>query len=234
MDLRQLRYFVSVARERSFSRASVKLGIAQPALSRHIQALEHEIGVGVFVRTPRGVDLTESGKRLYERADYVLRYVAEIKGSINQLATEPSGHFVLGLSPSFAPLVAHRLLQEAKARYPRLTLRIVEGLSVVLFEMLGDTTIDLALATDFGPIPGMQQREIAQDEIVFIGTPDRLSAYGDQDTIELRDIADFPLVLTQGFHQLIGPRLRDELRTGLDCGAITADDFVGTVLHSEP
>ena len=56
----------------------------------------------------------------------------------------------------------------------------------------------------------MTQHEIAQDEIVFIGTPGQLEAYRDQDTIDMRDIAKFPLAITPGFHQLIAARLRDE------------------------
>lgn len=210
MDLKQLRYFASVARERSFSRASVKLGIAQPALSRHIQTLEHEIGVELFVRTPKGVDLTESGCRLMEKADFVLRYVSEIKSGINQLATEPSGEIVLGLSPSFASLVAPRLLDEVKRQYPLVMLRIVEGLSVVLYDWLEEAKVDLALVTDFGSVNGLDRLEIAQDEIVLIGTPERLAGYGDANTIHLRDIVRFPLVLTQGFHQLVAGRLREE------------------------
>lgn len=68
MDLRQLRYFVSVAREGSFSRASEKLHIAQLALSRHIQSLEQKIGTDLLVRTPRDVEVTEAGRALREKA----------------------------------------------------------------------------------------------------------------------------------------------------------------------
>lgn len=210
MDLRQLRYFASVAREGSFSKAAVKLGIAQPALSRHIQVLEYEIGVELFVRTSKGVDLTESGTRLLEKAEFVLRYVSEIKRNINQLSTEPSGEIVLGLSPSFASILAHRLVEEVRRRFPLVTLRIVEGLSVMLYSWLEQSKLDLALVTDFGPVPGIDRIAIAQDEIVFIGTPDTLLDYKDTDTIPAGDITRFPLVSTQGFHQLVAQRLRDE------------------------
>ncbi len=210
MDLRQLRYFASVAREGSFSKASVKLGIAQPALSRHIQVLEYEIGVELLVRTSKGVGLTESGCRLLEKAEFVLGFVSDIKRNINQLATEPSGEIVLGLSPSFASLLAHRLVTEAKQRFPLLTLRIVEGLSVMLYSWLEQGKVDLALVTDFGPVPGIDRTAIAQDEIVFIGTPETLADYKDTETIAAADITRFPLVSTQGFHQLVAQRLRDE------------------------
>lgn len=210
MDLRQLRYFASVAREGSFLKAAGKLNVAQPALSRHIQSLEQEIGVELFIRTPRGVEMTESGRRLMEKADFVLRFVSEIKSGINQLATEPSGEVVLGLSPSFAPLIAHSLLDEAKRRFPLVKLRIVEALSVVLYDWLEQSRVDLALVTDFGQAAGIKTVEIAKDEIVFIGTADKLGDYADGDTMPLADIVRFPLVITQGFHQLLAGRLREE------------------------
>ena len=72
MDLRQLRYFVAVARERNFTRAAELLHIAQPPLSRQIQVLEEELGVALLFRNSRPVRLTEAGRLLYEQAMQVL------------------------------------------------------------------------------------------------------------------------------------------------------------------
>ena len=210
MDLRQLRYFVSVVRERSFSKASEKLHVAQPALSRHIQTLEQELGFELLIRTPRGVETTEAGRLLKEKAEEVLRYVSEIKPSMSQLATEPTGDVILGLSPSLASLLALRIIDETKRRFPQLKVRIVEGLSIVLYEWLDQSRVDLALVTDFGHVPGIARRPIGEDEIVFVGTRAKLRAYAKSGKIPLRDIVKFPLVLTQGFHQLIAPRLTEE------------------------
>jgi LysR family nitrogen assimilation transcriptional regulator len=210
MDLRQLRYFASVAREGSFSRASEKLRIAQPALSRHIQSLEYEIGADLLVRTPRGVEVTEAGRLLKEKAEYVLGYVADIKSSVSQLSAEPSGDVVLGISPTLASTFALRLIVETRQRYPKINLRVVEGLSVMLYDWLQDARIDIALGTDFGPVPGVEHREVGEDEIVFVGVPELLSRYADRKAIPMHDILNFPLVLTQGFSQLITPHLAQE------------------------
>lgn len=68
MELRHLRYFRMVAVERKFTRAAVKLNIAQPPLSRHIRQLEEELGAQLFVRGARPLEMTEAGRLLYEHA----------------------------------------------------------------------------------------------------------------------------------------------------------------------
>lgn len=209
MDLRQLRYFVSIAREGGFSKAAEKLHIAQPALSRHIKSLEYEIGAELLIRTPRGVEMTEAGRSLLEKAEYVLGYVADIKTSVNRLSLEPSGDVSLGISPTLAASFALRLIERVKAEYPLIHLRIVEGLSIVLYEWIDQARIDLALATDFGPFPGVDRNNVAEDEIVFIGTPEMLHQFKKRGVIRLENIVNYPLVLTQGFHQLMAPRLAD-------------------------
>ncbi|MCF8502115.1 MAG: hypothetical protein K9H11_16735, partial [Rhodospirillum sp.] len=104
----------------------------------------------------------------------------------------------------------HRVLRRVKEAFPLVKLHIVEGLSVVLYDWLEESKVDLAVVTDFGPVAGVEQMPIAQDEIVLIGDPDTLAGHATGETIEPRDIAKLPLVLTQGFHQLIAGALWDE------------------------
>ncbi|MBL8469047.1 LysR family transcriptional regulator, partial [Methyloversatilis discipulorum] len=72
MDLRQMRYFLAVAEERNFGRAAERLHMAQPPLTRQIRALEEELDTVLFVRTPRGVDLTDAGLALLEEVPNLL------------------------------------------------------------------------------------------------------------------------------------------------------------------
>src|SRR6201987_1457083 len=72
MELRHLRYFVAIAEERSFTRAAERLWVAQPGLSTQIRRLEAELGVQLFERHARGVDLTDAGELFLERARFVL------------------------------------------------------------------------------------------------------------------------------------------------------------------
>ena len=145
MELRQLRYFVSVVRERSFSKASEKLHIAQPALSRQMQLLEEEFGVELLHRTAKGAHATEAGRRFKGLAEFVLNYIAEIKPTLTQFASEPSGNIVIGLPPSLAFILAPRLVEGTRRRFPLVTLRIIEGFSVFLAEWLEEFRLDLAV-----------------------------------------------------------------------------------------
>jgi LysR family nitrogen assimilation transcriptional regulator len=208
LELRQLRYFVSVARERSFSKASEKLHIAQPALSRQIQLLEEEFGVELLYRTAKGAHTTEAGRRFKEMAEFVLNYITEMKPSLTQFASEPSGNIVLGLPPSLAFMLAPRLVEETQRRFPLITLRIIEGLSVFLAEWLEEFRLDLAVLTDYGPIAGIERHLIAEDDMVFVGTPAKLNKYNK--IIPLKDVEDFPLLITHGFRNVISEHFAAE------------------------
>src|SRR5271155_1905409 len=88
MELRHLRYFVAVGEEQHYGRAARRLRVAQPALSRQIQALEDEIGFKLFERLPRGVKLSAAGKYLLEDARRILQ---EVNGSVVRAARVASG-----------------------------------------------------------------------------------------------------------------------------------------------
>ncbi|MCG7207426.1 LysR family transcriptional regulator [Streptomyces arenae] len=96
MDLRQLRYFVAVAEERHFGRAAERLHIAQPPLSHSIRLLEGELGVTLFHRTTRRVDLTEAGRAYLERVQKILADVDDAAHHTRRVAAGAVGHLTLG------------------------------------------------------------------------------------------------------------------------------------------
>jgi LysR family nitrogen assimilation transcriptional regulator len=205
LELRQLRYFVAVVSERSFSRASERLHISQPALSRQIQMLEDEVGVALLTRSPKGVEVTEAGARLREMAEFVVQYVADIVPKINEFANEPSGTVTLGLSPSLVPLLGSRLPDEIGRRFPLIDLQITEGLSMFLCEWIEQSRLDIAAFTDVGPVKGVKQEKVVNDEIVFVGSPAQLEKH--KNNLTLEDALQFPLIITPGFIQVIRARL---------------------------
>src|SRR5712675_2604855 len=100
MELRHLRYFVHVAEEQHYGRAAERLRIAQPALSRQIQALEEEIGFKVFDRLPRGVKISAAGKSFLEDARRILQQVNEAKIRAARVANGQSGTLRVGFAES--------------------------------------------------------------------------------------------------------------------------------------
>jgi DNA-binding transcriptional LysR family regulator len=107
IELRHLRYFVAVAQEGHITRAAERLGMQQPPLSQQIKALEQEIGVQLFRRKARGVELTEAGRTFLADAMSVLARVDEAVEATRRTAAGKQGRLRIGLPPSgpFHPFV---------------------------------------------------------------------------------------------------------------------------------
>lgn len=203
MDLKQLRYFVSVVTNRSITKASEKLYIAQPALSRQIQLLEEEFGVQLLIRGPRGVELTQSGRRFKEKADVILSLAADMKSSLTMDSVEVSGHIVVGIPPSLVTLLAARMMEEGARRFPRLKIRIVEALSVVLAEWLEQGQLDVALMSDFASARGQERTTLVEEELVLVGAPSLLKEPGD--SAPLTNVERYPMIATHAFRAMMMP-----------------------------
>jgi len=127
MDLRQLRYFIQAARRENFRKASDDLRVAQSALTRQIQHLEHELGFLLFDRVKRGVRLTAAGQRLLERSQHILGEVDRLKESLQIEAHVPSGPASLAAPPSIGRLLFNKLALTFLKSYPKVNLSLLEG-----------------------------------------------------------------------------------------------------------
>jgi LysR family nitrogen assimilation transcriptional regulator len=136
VELKTLRYFVRVAEARSFSKASVHLRVAQPALSRQVQKLEAEVGMPLFVRAGHHLELTEAGRVLLDRAYPLPRQVSNTLDDVRASASDLGGTLAIGVSPAVSEFIAPLLMRECAARYPKLRLDFVEGFSRLIFEQL--------------------------------------------------------------------------------------------------
>ncbi|QYD67746.1 LysR family transcriptional regulator [Paraburkholderia edwinii] len=150
-DLRQLRYFVAVAEEKHFGRAAVRLSMTQPPLSQAIRALEETLGVELFARTKRSVELTPVGADLLPEVRRLLASAEALRPLAQSLARGESG----GLSLSFVSTADYGLLppllRDFGVRHPRVRLQLAEATSDVQFEELVAGHIDAGLV--IGPLP---------------------------------------------------------------------------------
>jgi len=194
MDLRQLRSFVVLATQQHFGRAANQLHIAQPALSRQIRLLEEELGAPLFERHARGATPTREALVLLERADFVLRYVEQLRVDMLAQHAEPRGLVTVGMSPALAALLSLPIALALRERYPDIRLKIVETLAPTLYTMLVDGGVDLALLSGTIPPINVQAVPLLTEKICAIGPPG--DARLQRGPIGIRELRGVPLILT--------------------------------------
>lgn len=205
MELRQLRYFVSIVDHGSLSRAARVLHIAQPALTQQIQQLEAELGAQLLHRSAQGVLATDAGKMFYEHAHAILKQVADAKSSIAQSTTRPSGTVTLGIPPSVSGALALPLLSAVRELYPEITLQLTEELSGNLIEQLKSGRINLAVLFDDGQLTAFVNTPLIEEDMLFITRTDsRIAAK--RASVTLARAVKMPLILP-GLPHGVRPRI---------------------------
>jgi LysR family transcriptional regulator, nitrogen assimilation regulatory protein len=169
MDFRQLRTFSCVAELGSLSKASDTLRVAQPALSRQIKLLEHELRTELFTRNGRGMVLTEAGRLLLARTSGIVRQIDQIRDDIQSAQGLPSGHVVLGLVPTVSCVLSARFARRCVETFPGISLRIVESYSGHLVEWLHRGEMDLAILYGRSADLHLTVQSLGRDSIVAVG-----------------------------------------------------------------
>lgn len=206
-DLRRLRYFVAVAERLHFGRAAEALHISQPPLSRAIRALEEELGVPLFARTRRKVELTPEGARLLEETR---RLTAHLERTVHELRAMASGKRAR-LRIGFVSLadyggVLPELLREYKAAHPGVRLALREMLSPDQAAALHAGELDFGLLLP--PVAGAARLDhlIVQREHFVIALPAKHPLARGTGRLRLRELAGEPFVMIP---RQIAPRLYD-------------------------
>jgi DNA-binding transcriptional LysR family regulator len=195
VSLRQLQVFRSVARHRSFSRAAEDLVISQPAVSAQIKSLEQVLGVPLFQRTGRGVELTEAGRQLLPYAERLLDLLDEALAAVHELRCAQRGQVRVAASTTAGIYVVPKALGAFHRAYPgvELSLDVLNRFAVHQRLLAGDA--DVAI---MGLIEDPQDLEIAQflpNELVVIASPRHHLARRHQ--IPLDEIAREPFLVRE-------------------------------------
>jgi DNA-binding transcriptional LysR family regulator len=206
MELRHLRYFVTVAETRSFSAAARLLHLAQPPLSTQVRSLEHELGVRLFERSSRGVTLTKAGRLLLPAARDALA-AAQRAADIGRVASSGrTGLLRLGLiSPAATPEIAARLKKFHRA-FPLVQLRVRQEPVATLHRLLEADELDVALTRPLRASPRLRQHLLGEQEQVIALPAGHELARAAQ--IPLRALHGHPLLLiSPEFNPNYGQRL---------------------------
>ncbi len=145
MELRHLRYFITVAEEAHITRAAARLGIQQPPLSQQIRALERELDAQLFRRKPRGVELTDAGRALLVEARIILAQVDHAAATTRRTARGEQGRIVVGFTSS-APFVSFvpRVIRSFRESHPLVSLILEEAGTADMVEDLRNERVDAA------------------------------------------------------------------------------------------
>lgn len=194
MELRQLRYFVTVARERNFTRAAEKLRIAQPPLSRQIQQLEEELSVVLIERGSRPVRLTDAGKLVYEQAVQVLDRADEIKAMTRRLREAEVPHLSIGFVGSTLYGYLPEVIRRYRGARPNVEITLVELTTLEQLVALKEGRIDVGFGRILFDDPQVS-RLILRNEKLIVALPSSHQFTTSPTPVRLEDLVKEPLIV---------------------------------------
>jgi RNA polymerase primary sigma factor len=168
MELRHLRYFVAIAEEQSFTRAAERLWVAQPGLSTQIRRLEEELGIKLFERNTRGVDLTDAGEAFLERARVALAAADDARAVGSALASGLVGAIRLGIASGPESDLVPSLLERFAATRPDVELTVLESFGGTLARDLRDGRLDAMVAPSVFGSPELQRIQLTSEPLVVL------------------------------------------------------------------
>lgn len=194
MDLRQLRYFVTLAETQNFHRAAERLHMSQPPLTVAIRKLEDELGLALFVRAARGVTLTPAGRAALEPARATLAHAERFREAAREGAAGERGRLRVGFVGSATFELLPRIIPEFRRRYPAVELVLEESTSATIARRLVGGEFDVGLVR----LPLTERADLETHVI----DPDEMHAalpeaspFGRAGAVRLEDLADQPFIL---------------------------------------
>ena len=198
MDIRALRYFVELVREKSFTRASEKLFVTQPTISKMIRSMEEELGQPLLNREGHSFTLTDSGQVLFARGQLILAQMQQLEAELADLQSLQHGRLALGIPPMVGHVYAD-LIRAYRSRYPKVELSIVEYGGRRIEQAVLEGELDLAITM----LPTKEEGVLSALELdcypIQVVLPD-LPRWRGGSEIRLADLQEEPFLLyTQAF-----------------------------------
>lgn len=215
-ELRHLVYFREVARQLHFRKASETLAIAQPALSRQIAQLEKALGVRLFERTRRKVELTEAGKAFAERIDAPLRNLGSLAQEMQALATARSGHIRVAFTGLAMATVLPRILRDFHKKHPGIRVELSESPTAVQLASLESGDIACGFFHPDSPTLGLNTKVLLRENNGVLLPSDHPLAR--RSSLHLSNLADTPFVL---FPRTYNPGFYDRILAAFAAAKVT-------------
>ena len=207
MEFREIRYALSVAKERSFTKAAARLNISQSAVSEQVRLLEEEIGFSLFRRTSRGIELTEQGRTFLYEAERVAGDLLSLSDTARRLRGAPSDTLTVGIGSGMAQMFMPRLFGNLKKILPGVRLEILTAPTRTIFDDLHEERLDAGIAIESDPdrVPaGLVFDRLTDAEMALIVHPKHPLARSRQ-PVDVGKLLAEPIVmseLTVGYGQV--------------------------------
>lgn len=209
MEFRVLQYFLAVTREGNISAAAQSLHLSQPSLSRQLKELEEELGVTLFIRGRRRIELTEEGLILRKRASEMMQLVELTESEISEVKNDISGTLSIGAGESRSMRRITAVFKELKDQYPNIRLNIVSGDTEDLQDRLDRGLLDFALIfTDFDKEAYHYLTSSSKE--IFGVIMRRDCDLAEKEFITIKDLYDKPLIVSRanGLQLFNSPQVR--------------------------
>lgn len=196
MELRVLRYFLTVAREGNITKAANFLHVTQPTLSRQLKDLEEELGKKLFVRSSHSVILTEEGIILRKRAEEILNMVDKLEGEFSSMEETLSGDVYIGGGETEAMKLIAKVAKDLQIRYPKIRYHLYSGNEEDITERLDKGLLDFGLF--------IQPADLSKYNYINVPAKDvwgvvmrKDSPLAEKETIEATDLLELPLICSR-------------------------------------
>lgn len=199
MEIRVLKYFVESARNKSITKAALKLNVTQPTLSRQLKELEEELGQKLFKRSNYHINLTVEGEILYKRAIDILNMVDKTETEFKALQKFNGGDLHIGCAETIGIKIIARIISKIRKNYPNIKFHLHSGNFFTIEEKLNKNIIDFAIVVQNIDTSSYNYINLKHNDIwgILMKRNDKLSK---KEKIVLNDIFNLPLIISrQGF-----------------------------------
>ena len=193
MDIHHLRVFVSVFRNRSFSRASAELHLSQPTVSDHIKALEEELECRLFDRLGRTIVATKEAELLSDHAIEIIEKTAALKEIVGRFKQEVKGELIVGASTIPGTYLIPPLMAGFQNTYPLIAFQVHISDSGNIVESILSHKLLVGIVGVKLANPGLNYTPLLEDELLIVSSPALIK----QNTITLAELRRFPMVLRE-------------------------------------
>ena len=207
----RLKVLISVAKNKSFTKAANELHITQPAISKHIRELESTYNVRLIDRNAQNSLLTKAGEIFLSHAEKIIENYNQLQYEMNRINKTFVGELHIGASTTIGQYVIPSLLAQFMKTYPDLKVELINGNSEEIEKALIEKRIDIGMVEGLHKNPAIKYMPFLEDEIVLVTRP--TSIYGELDTIDISKLMVMPLVLREygsGTLEVINSKLYDK------------------------